>query len=93
MRMSTLNHTATIDSSFNEINERWGVPLYEVCLKGDDIYSLRVLASNHDEAVSKAMGIVTNVSEKNLQNYDVQVAQIESDQPMCGSFQDAFDAP
>jgi hypothetical protein len=65
------------------------MPLYEVCLKGDDIYSLRVLASDRDEAISKAMGIVTHVSEKNLPNYRVQVAEIERDQPMCGEYEDA----
>lgn len=65
------------------------MPLYEVCLKGDDIYSLRVLASDRDEAISKAMGIVTHVSEKNLPNYKVQVAEIERDQPMCGEYEDA----
>jgi hypothetical protein len=65
------------------------MPLYEVCLKGDDIYSLRVLASDPDEAISKAMGIVTHVSEKNLPNYRVQVAEIERDQPMCGEYEDA----
>ena len=31
------------------------MPLYEVCLKGDDIYSLRILASDRDEAVTKAL--------------------------------------
>jgi|GEM_PF-6406846 hypothetical protein len=64
------------------------MPLYEVCLKGDDIYSLRVLATNRVEAISKAMGIVTNVSERNLPNYRIQVTEIESDQPMCLSFDD-----
>jgi hypothetical protein len=64
------------------------MPLYEVCLKGDDIYSLRVLATNRVEALSKAMGIVTNVSERNLPNYRIQVTEIESDQPMCLSFDD-----
>jgi hypothetical protein len=65
------------------------MPLYEVCLKGDDIYSLRIIASNSDDAISKAMGIVTNVSEKNLPNYDIQVIEIESDQPMYRSYEDA----
>ena len=64
------------------------MPLYEVCLKGDDIYSLRVLATNRVEAISKAMGIVTNVSERNLPNYRIQVTEIESAQPMCLSFDD-----
>lgn len=65
------------------------MPLYEVCLKGDDIYSLRVLASDRDEAISKAMGIVTHVSDKNLPNYKVQVAEIETDRPMCGVYEEA----
>jgi hypothetical protein len=64
------------------------MPLYEVCLKGDDVYSLRVLATNRVEAISKAMGIVTNVSEKNLPNYRVQITEIDSDQPMCLTFDD-----
>jgi hypothetical protein len=72
------------------LDKGWVMPLYEVCLKGDDIYSLRVLASSRVEAISKAMGIVTNVSEKNLPNYRIQVIQIENDQPMCGGFDDAL---
>jgi hypothetical protein len=66
------------------------MPLYEVCLRGDDIYSLRIIATDSDEATSKAMGIVTNVSENNLPNYDIQVTEIESDQPMYLSYEDAI---
>jgi hypothetical protein len=66
------------------------MPLYEVCLKGDDIYSLRILASDPDEAVNKALGIVTLVSEKNLPNYKVQVAEIETDRPLCGLYEDTL---
>jgi hypothetical protein len=63
------------------------MPLYEVCLKGDDLFSLRILATDPDEAVNKAMGIVTHVSEKNLPNYKVQVAVIETDRPLCGVYE------
>lgn len=63
------------------------MPLYEVCLKGDDLFSLRILATDPDEAVNKAMGIVTHVSEKNLPNYQVQVAVIETDRPLCGVYE------
>jgi hypothetical protein len=63
------------------------MPLYEVCLKGDDIYSLRILASDRDEALTKAMGIVTHVNEKNLPNYQVQVAEIETDRPLRGVYE------
>lgn len=66
------------------------MPLFEVCLEGDDIYSLKVIASNHGEAISKAMGIVGHLSEKKLPNFKVRVAKIRSDQPRCGCFQDAF---
>lgn len=66
------------------------MPLYEVCLKGDDIYSLRILASDRDEAVTKAMGIVTHVSEKNLPNYKVQVAEIVTDRPLCGVYEESL---
>lgn len=65
-----------------------GMPLFEVCLEGDDVYSLRVPASDHDEAISKAMGIVAHVSEKNLPNYRVQVREVESDQPICNNHKD-----
>lgn len=41
------------------------MPLFAVCLEGDDIYSLKVIASNHGEAISKAMGIVGHLGEKN----------------------------
>jgi len=64
------------------------MPLYEVCLKGEDIYSIRVLASSRVEAIKKAMDIVTNVSERNLPNYSIKVIEIVSDQPMCLSFDD-----
>jgi hypothetical protein len=72
------------------IDEGLAMPLYEVSLKGDDIYSLRILASDPDEAVNKALGIVTHVSEKNLPNYKVQVAEIETDRPLCGLYEDTL---